>query len=385
MSTDSVRNHRGRLLTGAAAVAVAAGMVAAGGTAASAAQQHTTHQGRSTQKRTAKAAKPPVTFVISVRALDNAYSAAWVKGADGLVKTLGYPTSDVKVLQSGNNDEAQVTQLQSLLASTSGKVAIVVDPNTNAITQSIVTAVQHDPNAYVTVFWNKPNNLWPWNYSHWVSFINFNGVVSGKQTANVLFSKMDNKGGIIALQGILNNVPAQQRFSGLEQALKAHHGVKLLAQETANWDETQAFNITKSLLAKYGSKIKGVWAANDEMAVGAEQALKDTGAKNVPVVSASDAIPQVLHSIKSHGGIYATTNPDGYWDGSTGLALSYYAAIGKLNTAKMSRAHRAFYAQAQLVTAANVGRFLANPSPAQYRSNWTLQGLFKRYQGAITG
>lgn len=330
------------------------------------------------------AGKTPVTFVISVRALDNAYSAAWVTGAKAFAEHLGYPASSVKVLQSGSNDEAQVTQLQTFLASTSGKVAIAVDPNSNAITQSIVNAVQRDPNAYVSVFWNKPADLWPWNgYSHWVSFINFNGNTSGEQSAQVLFKQMGGKGGIIALQGILNDVPAQQRYQGLQQAMKAAPGIKLLQQQTANWDETQAFNATKSLLASHGSQVKGIWAANDEMAIGALQALHDSGMNNVPVVSASDAIPQALQSIKSGGGIYASTNPDGYWDGSVGVALAYYAAIGKLNPDSLSHEQRAFYAQAALVTSSNVSEALQAPSASTYASDWTQTGVFSRSTGAI--
>jgi ribose transport system substrate-binding protein len=329
-------------------------------------------------------AKTPMTFVISVRALDNAYSAEWVTGAKALAAYLGYPASSVKVLQSGANDEAQVTQLQTFLASTSGKVAIAVDPNSNAITQSIVEAVQRDPNAYVTIFWNKPADLWPWDgYSHWVSFINFNGNTSGEQAAQVLFKKMGGKGGIIALQGILNDVPSQQRFQGLQTALKAAPGIKLLEQETANWDETQAFDVTKSMLASYGSQVKGVWSADDEMAVGALQALRDSGMQDVPVVSASDAIPQVLQSIKSGGGIYATTNPDGYWDGSVGVALAYYAATGKIDVASLTHAQRAFYAQAPLVTSSNVSQELATPSASAYEPDWTPTGVFSRSTGAV--
>jgi ribose transport system substrate-binding protein len=328
--------------------------------------------------------KTPMTFVISVRALDNAYSAAWVTGAKAFAQHMGYPASSVKVLQSGANDQAQVTQLQTFLASTSGKVAIAVDPNSNAITQAIVSAVQRDPNAYVTIFWNKPAGLWPWDgYSHWVSFINFNGNTSGQQSAQVLFKKMGGKGGIIALQGILNDVPSQQRFAGLQQALKSAPGIKLLQQQTANWDETQAFNVTKSLLADYGSQVKGVWAANDEMAVGALQALGDSGMKDVPVVSASDSIPQVLQSIQSNSGIYATTNPDGYWDGSVGVALAYYAATGKIDASSLSHDKRAFYAQAALVDSSNVGQALAAPSASGYASDWTPTGVFSRFTSAI--
>jgi ribose transport system substrate-binding protein len=328
-----------------------------------------------TAAATRAASHPQVTFVVSVRALDNAFSAEFATGADAIAKYLGYSTANVKVLQSGNNDANQVSQLDSLLASTPGAVCIVVDPNTTAITQTIVQAVQRDPNAYVSVYGSKPNNLWPWNgYSHWASFILNDGVVQAEQTAKVLFQKMGGSGGVLVLQGILDNVAAQQRYQGFQAALKTAPGVKMLAQETANWDETTAFNVTKSLLVKYGKNVKGVFAANDEMSLGARTALNDAGMKGVPVVSAADAIPLVLGSINSGGGIDATTNSDGYFLGSVGLAQAYYAAIGKINLSSLPHADRSYYAQAPLVTKANVAQYLKPPVASTYYKYWTLKG-----------
>ncbi len=329
------------------------------------------------------AATQPITFVVSIRSLSNVYQAQYVTGARAFVKWLGYPASSLKVLQSGNNDEAQLTQIQTLLSTTSGKIAINADPNTNSIAQSIAASVQRDPNAYVTMLWSKPNNLWPWQYSHWVAFIEFNGVTAAEQTANVLLQTMGGHGNIVALQGILGDLSNQQRWQGLQAFLKAHPSMKLLATESANWEETQAYTETKSLAAKYGKTLNGVWAANDEMAVGAREALNSLGLRRVPVVSASDAIPQVLTSIKAGSGIYATTDPNGYLSGSVPLALSYYAAIGKINVASLGHAKRAFYAKAELVTQHNVASVLAPFSATQYVPYWTLTGVWRDYAGPM--
>ncbi len=74
------------------------------------------------------------------------------------------------------------------------------------------------------------------------------------------------------LQGILDTGAAKDRFAGLEESLKANTGVELLDQQTANFSRAEALDVTKTLLAKHGDKIKGIWAANDDMALGALEA-----------------------------------------------------------------------------------------------------------------
>ncbi|MHB1303107.1 MAG: sugar ABC transporter substrate-binding protein [Acidiphilium sp.] len=324
-------------------------------------------------------AAEPVTLVTVFRTLNNPYHVLWADGGKAFAKSIG-DSDHFKVLATGPSNEAQLTAVQSLLASTPGKVALVVDPATNSITQALVQAVQKDPNAYIVVFWNKPPEFWPWNgYSHWISFISFDGVTAGEKTANVLFKAIGDKGNIIALQGILDNVPAKQRFAGLKAALKKNPGIHLLAEEPADWNQTKAFKVTQTLLSQYGNKITGIWAANDAMALGALQAVKEANlAGKVPIVSANDAIPQVLQDIKDGAGILATTDTDGYWDASAGLAMGYYAATGKLHVADLSHTQRAFYAKEILITKSNVGKYLAKPDAKQYSEDWTVGNLFDR-------
>jgi ABC-type sugar transport system substrate-binding protein len=86
--------------------------------------------------------------------------------------------------------------------------------------------------------------------------------------------------------------------------LKDHPGIKLLDQQTANWDRTAAFPVMQTWLARYGKQITAVWAANDDMALGALEALRAAGlAGRIPVVGV-DGIPEAVAAIARHGAAY---------------------------------------------------------------------------------
>ena len=78
----------------------------------------------------------------------------------------------------------------------------------------------------------------------------------------------------MALGGIFSNVPAIERKQGLDEALAANPKVKLLDLQVANWLSTEALEKTNAWLTQHGDEIKGIWAANDDMALGALEALR---------------------------------------------------------------------------------------------------------------
>jgi len=318
-------------------------------------------------------------LVESVRSLSNPYHAQWVKGGQMFADSVG---AKLTVLTDEGDSQKQLSGISSL--ANSGKTIVLnVDPNTNSDTQAIVRTVTA-AGGYVVTQWNKPDTFTPWGVgNNWVSHISFDGNVGGEQVANTLFTAMGGSGGIIALQGILDNVSAQQRYAGLTKALSSKSGIKLLDQQTANWDRNQAFKITQTLLSKYGDKVKGVWAANDNMALGAIQALTAAGmVGKVPIVSASDAVPEALQDIKAGKvGFLATMSTDAYWQGGAALALAYYAAIGKIDVSKLTHEQRAFYGTQLLVTKDNVDKVLTPATAETLKADFA--DPFKRMTGAI--
>lgn len=323
-----------------------------------------------------------VTIVVSVREVAGAYHAAWVKGAEAFATSVG---ANYKTLVSGDDSQNQLTQIQSLLSTTKGKVVLNIDPNTSSILQAIVNDVQKHSNAYLVSQWNKPDNYKPWGTTNrWVAFISYDGVDAGYQTAKALFSSMGGKGSIVSIQGILDNVSNQLRYQGLQKALAEFPNIKMLATQPADWDPTKANTVMKTFLAKYGKQIAGVWGADDGTAIGAESALKAGGRAEVPVVSAAGGTPEAFASIATGKGVIATTDPDPYWQGSTGSAIGYYAAIGKTDVAKLTHEQRAFYAKQELVTPKNVKAYEGSHTPASYLKEAQPDTIYSRMVGPVT-
>ncbi len=145
-------------------------------------------------------------------------------------------------------------------------------------------------------WWNKPENVKAWDYPHWVAHEAFDGISAGEFAANVLFKKMGGKGKIVAIKGMLANSIAIDRYKGLENMLAKNPNIKLVASDTAEWDRTKAFEKMKSFLVA-NPDIGGVWAANDNMALGALEALRAAGLAGKVLVTGCDGISEMLDAI----------------------------------------------------------------------------------------
>lgn len=299
-----------------------------------------------------------VTLVNSIRSLSNPYHANWVLGGEMYGEYVG---QEVTALTDEADSQRQLSQIRNLGAA--GEVfALNVDPNSSSDAEAIVRAVT-EAGGYVVTQWNKPDDLNPWDVSdNWVAHIGFNGADSGVVVSQALFDAMGGEGGIIAIQGILDNVPAKQRFAGLETALESNPGITLLDNQTANWSRTEAFEVTQSLLSLHGDDVKGVWAANDNMALGALEALDAAGLLGQIPVIGFDAVPEALEDIDAGvNGFVATVSTDPFWQGGAGLALAHKAATGEIDVSKLTNDQRAFYADQVIITADNVKDFIDPP------------------------
>jgi len=319
-----------------------------------------------------------VQLVAAIRSLSNSYHANWAAGSELFADSVG---SKLTVLSDEADSQKQLAQIKALAGS--GQVyALNVDPNTSADTEAIVRAVT-DAGGYVVTQWNKPDDLNPWDVSdNWVAHISFDGRVSGLEVSNALFDAMGGEGGIIAIQGILDNVASQQRYEGLTNALADASGIELLDTQTANWSRSEALTVTQTLLAKHGDKIKGIWAANDEMALGALEALRAAGLEGTIPIVGFDAVPQALDEIKSGtSGYVASVSSDAFWQGGAALSLAYKAAIGEIDVSSLSHDERAFYGTQIIVTKDNVEDFLTAPKLADLQADF--DDPFLRSQGGI--
>jgi ribose transport system substrate-binding protein len=323
------------------------------------------------------AAQDKPTLVNSIRSLTNPYHATWNKGGAAFAKSVG---AEYVTLVTEGNSEKGVADIKAILSKTGGNCVINVDPNDSPDARPIVEACKN-AGAYVVTQWNKPADLHPWDYDpNYVAHISFSGVPYGKAMAEALFKAMGGKGGVVALGGIESNVPAIERRKGLDDALAANPDVKLLDFQVANWSANEALTKVNAWLTQFGDQIGGIWAANDDMALAAVEALRAEGKAGQIPVTGIDGIQLAVEAIQKKE-MAGTVAWDPYWQGGMGLAIGYAAKTGKFDPAKEPKEHREFYGTGVIITAENANDFYEKNVKNEPTLDWN--DIWGRVSGQI--
>ena len=145
-------------------------------------------------------------------------------------------------------------------------------------------------------------------------------VAAGAQEMQMMADRLGGKGNIVILQGPLGQSGEIDRTKGIEQVLAKYPGMKVLAKDTANWKRDEAVNKMKNWVSGFGPQINAVVSENDDMGLGALQALKESGRTDVPIVGI-DGIEDGLNAVKS-GEFIGTSLQNGTVELSAGLAVA---------------------------------------------------------------
>ncbi len=129
------------------------------------------------------------------------------------------------------------------------------------------------------------------------SFIASDNVAGGSQAAEGLAKALGEKGDVIILQGVPGTSASNDRGKGFGDKITSYSGIKVVAKQTANFDRAQALDVTTNLL-QANPGVVGIFAENDEMALGAIQALGAKAGKDVKVFG-FDGTDDALKAIKA--------------------------------------------------------------------------------------
>lgn len=122
----------------------------------------------------------------------------------------------------------------------------------------------------------------------YVTFIGSNFVEEGQRAGEWTVKNTNGKAGVIVLEGTAGSSVALDRNKGFNDAIKNSPDIKILASQTANFTRAEGQKVMENLIQAHGKNITVVYTHNDEMALGAIQALKAAGmnpGKDVKVVS----------------------------------------------------------------------------------------------------
>ena len=216
------------------------------------------------------------------------------------------------VWNSANNDvSTQASQVDSLI-NQGVKAIIVVPVQADSLAPQVAAAKEKNiPLLAVNAALDSPDlagNVQP------------DDVAAGAQEMQMMADRLGGKGNIVVLQGPLGGSGEINRGKGIDQVLAKYPDIKVLAKDTANWKRDEAVNKMKNWISSFGPQINGVVAQNDDMGLGALQALKEANRTEVPIVGI-DGIEDGLNAVKS-GEFIGTSLQNGTVELSAGLAVA---------------------------------------------------------------
>jgi ribose transport system substrate-binding protein len=124
-----------------------------------------------------------------------------------------------------------------------------------------------------------------------VSFVGADDFKIGYSQAKYLFDKLGGKGRIVILEGTAGAPTNRERVRGYKQALGETPGITLLASGAGNYQQTDAKRVMAGFLQTY-PEIDAVLSANDSMALGALEALKEAN-RTTTVIGINGILPAV--------------------------------------------------------------------------------------------
>ncbi|MCB8876171.1 substrate-binding domain-containing protein [Acidisoma silvae] len=217
---------------------------------------------------------------------------------------------------AGMDVNAQISQFQQFI---NRKVdAIVVAPvNSATLTPQIKAAKEAGIAVIVTNLTASPDAT-----PYLTSYVGPDDVMAGANEAKHMMTALGSKGNVVVLQGPLGQSGEIDRTKGIKQVLAQNPNVTVLAIQPGNWARNQAYSITQDWLSRYGSKIDGIIAENDDMAIGAIQALKEKGLAGKIPVTGTDGIKDGMRAVRD-----GTELESNLQDGPLELGMAEQVAI----------------------------------------------------------
>ena len=245
----------------------------------------------------------------------------------------------IDVLNANNTDETSLDLATAAL--TKKPSVLIIDPVSSASGGSIVTAANTD-GVPVVAFDRVPSG------GDLKAFIGYDAIQAGKNAAKALGAAVGGQGNVVEIQGIMGTSVAQQRSQGFEEGIKAFPGIKVVATQTANFDRGTALNVMTNVLQS-NRGIAGVYAANDEMALGVIASLKAAGLAGKVKVVGNDGIADAITALKA--GTLSATNAESPF----GLGVEVMDLASKVANGQQVDKNKVL--QGSVVTAAGVASY----------------------------
>ncbi|MBC7326851.1 substrate-binding domain-containing protein [bacterium] len=273
----------------------------------------------------------------STPALNNTF---WIRVTNGINEECNKRGVKVIVTDAQDNPNKQLSDVEDLIQK---KVdALLISPYES---DPIVPAVQSANRANIPVIIVDIGT----SGGEYASLIISDNIKGGKLAGEYMVKVLNGEGKVAHIQCQLGAVNAQKRGQGFEEALKGT-GVKVVAKRPADSRRDLAMKVMEDILQRHPD-LDGVFAQNDEMALGALQAIEAAGKLGKIKVIGFDGNKDALEAIKA-GKMLATV-------AQLPEEMGKMAVDVALKVLKGEKVEKNIYVPVTLVTKENVDEFLS--------------------------
>lgn len=259
-----------------------------------------------------------LTIAQSMPTLNNPWYVLFANGSKDMAKELDAEINQVTNPESNAWDPGtQIGRIENLIATNPDVISI--DPTS---TDGINTAIDEAMSKGIPVVMSGTRVSTKVNVS-----ITADNVQGGNLCGDYLGKRLNGKGKVAMILGTPGRDVIQNRENGFRSAISVYSDIEIVSEQVANLERAQAVSVMETIL-QANPDIDAVWAANDEMALGAIEALRSAGKVGTVIVGGFDASPDAVEAI-SKGEMHFTANQIPYEIGVRAIAVAVMIARGQ--------------------------------------------------------
>ncbi|MDN6672332.1 MAG: substrate-binding domain-containing protein [Staphylococcus equorum] len=224
-----------------------------------------------------------ITIGFSVSTLNNPY---FVTLADGVEEAGEEAGADVVVVDAQDDPGKQVSDIEDLIQQ--GVDILLINPSDEAGLGAGVEAANAEDIPVITLERDIDSG-------EIESYIASDGIQGGELAGEYIVEELENTGNVVEIQGITGVISTRERGEGFHNIVDEEENIEVVASQSASFDRTEGLTVMENII-QGNPEIEAVFAHNDEMALGAVEAVEAQGLEDVLIVgfdATDDAVEAV--------------------------------------------------------------------------------------------
>lgn len=255
---------------------VAVNMLLAGcSSATSSSAANTTSSAASTEK---DIQGKEVTMIL--KNLTNPFFITVKEGGEAAAKELGLTLTVLAPLKADNNEEQTQMAEQAIVNQTDALIMCPSDSN------GILPAMQKVNEAGIPIV--DLNTKIGGDDVFWKTLVGIENYDAGYETVKAIAEMMGGKGKMIIIEGVTGAQTSIDRVTGALAVLEEYPDIEVVARQSGEYNRAKSMDVVQNLLQTYPD-VNGIYCCNDEMALGAVEAVAQAGKTGSIVIGGSDA------------------------------------------------------------------------------------------------